>query len=489
MTEPRLGHTKPSRSASTVDFPEPLGPTRKTFSPGSITRQAPSSTGSCLPGRSTRTERRATGTSRGSGTLAASSSASLGAAGPDRPDLSPAGTRPTGPDRTDLSPATEAACACPSAITANACDDATRPWVLSWNSALARRSGRNTSGATIRTASAAHRCTEPSSNRRPSGTATRATDIDPNVSSTRAERNATRSVFRLDSLRASLARAILSLCSALRPNARSTGNPWNRSATWRPSASTWRQRSLASAMLVRPTSAPNTGKRATTTARTSAESQSSTPTATSIANGARAASTKSGKQRPRYRSSASRPGPARVATSPGVATYGTAPGAGACGMSARVAKLGLAGRLRGASETAAGTSRARSSALAREAPSPATTSPASATSERTATAPPSRTNQYSLSPARAAGIALASRRASATACTTTAAVDTIPRATEMARLNRSAGSTSIRLNSMARARRGRAGGARARSVPAPGVAVVGRSGTFRDGAATGSRCP
>ena len=70
--------------------------------------------------------------------------------------------------------------------------------MLSWNSALARRRGRKTSGASMSTARAAESWTEPVRRRSPSGTATRATDTDPSVSSTSADRNATLSTLELE---------------------------------------------------------------------------------------------------------------------------------------------------------------------------------------------------------------------------------------------------------------------------------------------------
>lgn len=175
---------------------------------------------------------------------------------------------------------------------------AARPSVLSWKSALARRRGRKTSGATISTARADARWIDPESSRSPSGTATRATDTEARVSSTRAETNATRRVATLARRSPSAASAMRSRWPVLRPNALSTGSPSKMSAICLPKASTWLQRRAASRPLDWPTRKPNTGKRQRTATTMIADTQSSAPITATRAIGTAAASTRSGRQRP-----------------------------------------------------------------------------------------------------------------------------------------------------------------------------------------------
>ena len=53
-TDPACGATNPSSTASSVDFPHPLGPVSATISPGSTASEMPSSTGPPRPGKATR---------------------------------------------------------------------------------------------------------------------------------------------------------------------------------------------------------------------------------------------------------------------------------------------------------------------------------------------------------------------------------------------------------------------------------------------------
>src|SRR5579875_500474 len=366
----------PSTSAPRVDLPDPLAPTTTTVSPGSMTRSATASTGVARPGRSTPTARSATGTHVRSGTSTVRHWPTRGAPGTSAQSVSPVGRSPT---------------------TASTSLSAASPSVLSWNSALARRSGTNTSGATIRTPKAADRCTDPSRRRMPSGTATSATDTDANVSRTRPERNANRRLRRLAARSASLARSIRARWVLARPNARSTGRPRNTSATWRPRVSSWCQRRLARPMLVRPTSAPNRGNRTMAHPRTIPDSQSMAPAAAANATGA---------------------------------TTASVPGAGA-----RPAAPGT---------TIEDRSKRRSRARVAAAPMRATNSPPRATAPRSTTAAASQVSSPTTSTSRVRAIAPASRCASTTACQTTVPVDTSPRSTEATTVTPTTGTSRTR---------------------------------------------
>ena len=239
------------------------------------------------------------------------------------------------------------------------------------------------------------------------------------MSSTRAERKATRRVDRLACRSASPARAICARCSAVRPKARSTGSPSKTSAIWRPSASTWRQRSPASARLARPTSAPNT--------REEGDGDEDDDARDPVEHADR------GRQGDRRHDGEHEVGqaPADVDVE-GVETPS--------GQRRQVAgTAGPAGR--GAAERRGDQPRPQVGLGRRGTAAGERLSAERGEAAHRRRGPPSQTNAGSRSPGWAPGIAPASRRASATAWTTTVAVDTRPTATEAATVRRTTGSS------------------------------------------------
>ena len=193
---------------------------------------------------------------------------------------------------------------------------AVTPSMLAWNCRLTARSGRYTSGVSSRTSSAVWYCICPASSRSPTSTATSAVAIAADSSSTRADRNATRSVRMVACRWASVTSRITAVWAWARPNSFSVGSPSTTSRKWPPSrASSCHCRSVW-ARVCSPISTPNTGMIGSVTAITSAEIQSASPTRISTATGTRQASTSCGRNRAKYGSSASRPLVDRVVISP-----------------------------------------------------------------------------------------------------------------------------------------------------------------------------
>ena len=179
VTAPRAGSAKPRSSERTVDLPAPFGPTRTTIL---ARRDGEVGAGEHRlgPSRNARSGPRcsATGTR-----LDSADEVRLAAAGRCAGGPLPGARRRR---RTGLARGRSDAIARAAAA---------RPSALSWNSALARRTGQEDLGRDDEHRQRRGRgCTDPLSRRSPRGTASSATETDASVSSTRAERKATRRV-------------------------------------------------------------------------------------------------------------------------------------------------------------------------------------------------------------------------------------------------------------------------------------------------------
>ena len=170
-TPPDVGSSRPASTASRVDFPHPEGPVNAVTPRAGIVSDRSSSTGTVRPDR--RTVRSVTVRGWSAGWLAGWSRRPL-VAGAPRCSTTKGGFS---------SSLTRSTTATPSAA--------------AWNSAPTRRSGQYASGASSSTTRAVRRSRPPSASRRPTVTATSATDRVATSSSTPEDRKATRRVSRV----------------------------------------------------------------------------------------------------------------------------------------------------------------------------------------------------------------------------------------------------------------------------------------------------
>ena len=251
----------PSRHDRAVVLPPPECPTRATTLPGSMRRDNPSGAARSVPSYVCVNPLMTTGTSRGE----AISTSLLGAVG--RPD--------------SISPKDTSAAAIPSAA--------------SWKSTPTCRTGRKTSGARMRMNREVRRSIPPAATRKPTVTATRATERVANSSRTKEDRKLMRRVRIVSERLAASVRRSPSSWARARPKTCRVGSPATRSAKWLASRVATLNRFATAASVRQPMRAMKTGMSGIVTTTMTTLVRSFRPIAVASTTGTMTASTSWGR--------------------------------------------------------------------------------------------------------------------------------------------------------------------------------------------------